>query len=1207
MSKNLCFRVELNAIASSITEPYIPAIIPRDSITDLGAALMESERGEANATAINFTIVAEPKIKAFYTSHPDYEKIAVAVWEYDGWQPSNERCLFRGRMDAPPVVAIGADTTAYHCRAVGWLATYDALKLADPTAPPDEPYRDVYVTRLINAVLTAANYRGGARIETAPLDAAVPFCSRLFYPGKHRFTGGYNMADRITALCSDGTYLYLGVGHWLCRYDPATRDRVKLAVLRYTGKKFNLHDDQFRIKSLAYDAGTIYGWAESTFGNLFYDAAHIKISFTWAAGSTIPLTDANQIWNYDRGYYIKSSPEEKVNRGGPAGNVKADWFYHAIGEAMPPSNKTIGIPYDSDLYLTSLTKEVKPKDLIFLVQNRPATPFKIGDRVTLKHLGQVQDMGVINFLIKEQSQSTARAVGVTIPSRYTWPPGAGGTVFYWWTEVLPVQNLETAGLRNIKVTYDQPYAEGSATPIDVTVERRRMEIGRDNFYWPEILGTVSENQTLPAFTRYLALGECNMPEFYTIAGPDSFYRSEGVPPFNLYMEDVARFANLPVEGYSVENSKQPTGTTPAGHNRLMFNGTQVKISTEGGALLKTYGNIFLARDGAKIYCAFNRWRPVPTGDFYQLVWGELNGAVFTTFGTDRQGNNYHTQPPREITGFAHHKNKYWFGVKRIEPRWRDTGIQIIWAAPPQGDDKPSDYNGGLAFVCMVSYDKTEYLQPGKLFRVGTRNNPGHKVYLISEAASVPPKEITDLAHSYRTYGWEARTYFVAFQLEPYEPPTTYDQQAKWEMIGSIDGGYMTIMENYEITSEICSSGTNTLNVTHTATAPYRDDFEGKRYDYLKDEWHGEKLNAKLIDRMAEAELSEQRVVAGSVVVTLLNTKKKFTVTDYSNKLRGEIPVPPLGEAYLLRFGPCGFGDYGQAILYFNPVYANMTFDVEYDYYAETFYVEPFTYKGDLYFNAAAKESLSPAVIPSDVTPSPPGPLYRYNPAAPAADAWERIAAWPAAVATIALHGDDVYALAATDGALMRYSRRWPAYIEGPVGGYNDVDGFTILARAALAADCYVGEEAGTVVISPRLARAGVKVPPIRMFIYSETARPPTCDAVKVVYAGGVAYIGPYDIPDDNIRNVNAPFVTAYGHALILAQRYYDYYKNAVIYTMRLMHNDVLGLRIGQLFQVDTVAGRLLYWKIDGDEVAIKLEANTRQLASEKIPIAAAHV
>ncbi|HUU56831.1 MAG TPA: hypothetical protein VMW93_05765, partial [bacterium] len=245
MSKNLCYRVELNVIGASKTEPYVPAIIPRESITGLEAALMQFDRGEANASAVNFTIVADETIRAFFTSQPDHEKIAVAVWEYDGWQPSNDRCLFRGRMDAPPVVAIGADATAYHCRAVGWLQTYDELKLTDPVGPPDTPYYDVQVKWLMNRVLAAADHRGGARIETAAIDAPEPYCARMFYPGRHKFGGAYNVTDKIQALCWTGTVLYLGVGRWLCSYNPATQEKIRVAELRYTGK-LNIAPEQWR-------------------------------------------------------------------------------------------------------------------------------------------------------------------------------------------------------------------------------------------------------------------------------------------------------------------------------------------------------------------------------------------------------------------------------------------------------------------------------------------------------------------------------------------------------------------------------------------------------------------------------------------------------------------------------------------------------------------------------------------------------------------------------------------------------------------------------------------------------------------------------------------------------------------------------------------------------------------------------------------------
>lgn len=1181
------YKVELyHVTGESINPPHEPEVI-YDSITGLGAAFesAESERGAGECPSIDFESLVTADTEAFLKPITDPRNVHVIVTEYDNFKPTTTVARFAGKLVDLPRRSKDADNDVYIFHAVGFLGTYNEVELTDP-ASLGGPFRDEYFVDLVENVLTAAGHGRGLSIQPKALTSATEFTSRLFYPGRHRFGGGYNTTDRITALTSDGTYLYLGVGRWLCRYDPATRERVKLAQLQYTGTRFNLLPEQFRIESIEYDAGTIYGWAESKYPSLFEDVAHAKFRFTWAAGPTIQLTDANQIYNYGRGYFIKSTAREAKNYGGPATPPTefAEWFYHDIGEAQPVSDKNLGIPLPVNRGESVLSNIALPG--IRILQVTPVgRRFYLGDRVYLKCGTHRQDMGVVKRIIQKPGDRWKIEVEKQTRYLYTVAPV---TNVYWYTkaQLKSRDNIVMPGLRDVKIHYDQANAEGSATPVSVRVEKRRNDKGKDCFYWPETLGTVSEDTTVAAFTPYLALGECNTAQQYETA-PNN-YRSEAVPAFNLHIEDVARFANLPVAGYWVENGKRESTQDQIGPNRLMFGGNAVFITNETGDL-ETYGNIFLAQEGNNTYCAFNRWKQGKYEKFYQTVWGELDGAEFTKIGTDRQGYNYRERPPRELTGFAHYDNRYWFGVKRIEPRWINTAIQFIWAAPPQNEDKPADYDGGLVVVCMVTFDKTEYLKPGTLFRVGTFGNPGDKEYIIAEAVAVPPKEIVNTNHSYDIYDWEARTYITAFELETYSHPVTYSERAKTEMIGSINGGFLTVSNGWIKRGEICYAQANELKDAHTATAPFRDNFEGDSYDYREAEWHGEDVQPEMYSRMAEADLQNENVVDPvlmPIVVTLKDGKEKLKVVDKTDLVRGEMRIPPLGEVYLDRSGTY---DAGEATLYFNPAYAGMLFDVEYHYYPERFYIEPFIHNGSLHFNEVAEAELTWRLDPLRMAETATAAIYRYD--APAGD-WERVTAWPSPVGTVVAHGDDVYALAYTRGALMRYGKESPGYITVDVGGpENTVDAFNVLTEISKTVDMFLGEESGVIKLRHRGAGDSVGFQlDCEDFIAAELTETPKYQAVLITYADGKAYYGPADVADELILKKSMKYVTDYGLALLLAKRYFDYYHSgAMVYALTVTRDRLALPILGEVAEVGDVTGRVLSYQALGPTLSLRLE------------------
>lgn len=1161
------YTVELTKIGKMMTEPFGPDVL-YESIKGLGAALEDDNRGEAVCPRLDFSAWATPETASFVDSIDSPEGISVTAHEYNAQFPAKRHRRFAGKLVELPRRGKSADEDIFIFSATGFLTTYDEVDVEDPISKG--AYRDVYFTDLIDNLISAAGHAGGSSVASGPpIEADEPFTSRLFYPGKHRFGGKYNVTDNIKAVCNDGTYIYLGVGHWLCRYDPATREAVKLATLNYTGKLFKIGNWDWRIVSIAYTAGTIKGWADVIYPNLKQNVAHAKISFTYVAGNVINLTDANLIYCHDRGYYVKSRGVNAINDGGPSGNDYAYWYYKEIGESTPQSDKTLGLTRSEKYFSATLGIALAERRRIL----RKVEPYKIkiGDNVILRRGNIWQNMGDILELKMDGSVWGWLDITVEYRSRYYFDVG---------TEVIitPLEksqksgfNLEIPGYREIKIEYEQVDGIGSATPVGVRVERRPGLQGRPIFYWPEVLGEADENSTVFVPGPYLALGEGNLPEEYKEVAPNKYYISEAVPHFWLKMEDAVHFANLPVDGYWVQDGKQEIliaagveGGSPVqpDRNTLMFNGTPVRIANESNDILRTRGKIYLAKEGSTVYAAWNRWRFKAGNWFLQVAWGVLDGAKIKVAGRDRVWQNYQDRPPRELTAFAVFNKKYWFGVKRIEPRWRNTAMQIICAMPPQVG--PANYDGGLVASCMVSYDKTEYIREGDLIRVRApgKSEAENKEYLVSECEAIPPFEITDTTHSYRTYGPQVRTRFILFALDSF-PAGKYNEQAKAELADH----YVTIMEGWDIRGEICYGEANELKVGHTATAKYGEAFDGDVYDYEKDEWHGEDVEPDVDGPMVFDELSEKLVIPGTVTVTLKDGKKEFVLTDKTSEVRGELPIPPLGQVYLKRQEG---SEYATAKLYFNPAYKREAFDVRYEYYTERLYVAPFVRDGALHFNETET-----------------GAIYRRQDNT----TWVRKTAWPLPVAAVDVFGDDVYALDEADGALMRYGKEWPGYINAKVGGADAISVFTALTKIAQAADCFLGEENGRILIRSRAqSELIVKNAEYEGFEAASYVEQKQYRGVLVTYANGKAYSGINDPPEDLIRKLNAPYIHDYGHAKELAQRYFEYYDSgAIIYDLETARGTLEVPILGEMVEVGEIKGRLLGYTLRGPKVSMIIE------------------
>ena len=393
------------------------------------------------------------------------------------------------------------------------------------------------------------------------------------------------------------------------------------------------------------------------------------------------------------------------------------------------------------------------------------------------------------------------------------------------------------------------------------------------------------------------------------------------------------------------------------------------------------------------------------------------------------------------------------------------------------------------------------------------------------------------------------------------------------------------MQGWDIRGEICFADGNSLTVGHTATAEYGEAFEGEAYDRDQREWKGEYVVPDPDDPMPMGYLSEDKVVPGSLTVTLIDGKKEFIVTDKTSTLRGELPMPPLGEVYVkYREGR----EFLETILYFNSAYlrgentlyygdltlisAGMPFDVQYTYYTRRLFVEPFILDGALYFNETET-----------------GAIYRRD----HDTGWTRVAAWPATVSKVDVFDDDVYALAETDYALMRYGKTWPGYINAEVGGADPISVFTALTKISQAADCFMGEENGRIMFRPRGQGASLCRTETAAFEDYETIQyleQKQYRGVLFTYDGGKAYIGQNDPPADLILTRDATYVYDYGLAYELARRYYEYFNSgAVVYDVETIRNGLDVPTPAETVDVGAISGRLIAYGLNGSKIGMRIE------------------
>ncbi len=652
-------------------------------------------------------------------------------------------------------------------------------------------YRNKHVTDvLLPAFLKEAGKqsKGGSRRE-GKLEAPDVRGDDYFWSGLERprkklaKKAPYDDTCKVTAMCWDSTsgLLYLGVPGgpgseklpWLISYDPAEREWAYVTQFRYTGKeKFLRYNTGWEVQHLERSGNKIYFVCRTDFQNILEREAHYKckgeIDLSAIPG-TVALTDDNLFTLHDKGIAIRSRHVHYWNNHPVAkdGNCYwADAYAETIGWGCPRSDvKEAGVLWEIPRHVSYLQREYTPK-----CQNRTLRlkssgyeggkwvtyycPTK-GQRVILRDIekGYQQYLGVVQN-VKVGVEWLDVVVGKY--AKYEFLPERGNfncPVNFHWQHNSPAFNVFIAEPQDIQLEYILDKGFASHDPVDVYVEARLDQAGRDEFYWPDQLGEISETSKFRidrvGYTSFISArdledtGEENNGE-----GTDFHYWAGRVAPYKITLQGYNP-AFLIEDGFWLESIIQDQGSWrrcqyQAGRCRLVHNGKDCVV---GSDKIATYGKIFLYKDDSGIYCAWNDHARDENGRWFTQckVAKQKQGRKFRLLWTDRTAGDWHKRPESYITSFIHYKGKFYLGRKYFEPNWVDTKLRIFWAAPPQNELKPTEYTGGQVAICCVKGDRTEVLEPGDqiVLRPGEGSWRYKQRYRISSEVNTGQVEIRE--------------------------------------------------------------------------------------------------------------------------------------------------------------------------------------------------------------------------------------------------------------------------------------------------------------------------------------------------------------------------------------------------------------------------------------------------------------------------------
>ncbi len=1042
----------------------------------------------------------------------DASDIGIVIKHKRDYNNETYRLHYGVAEDLPSII----DSVANDQITIQFVSIFSTLGDGDNLVDPNtsEEYRNIQVNKLIDAFDSEFLTNAFSRDIPIKVYSDVRWWSARFRPYKKRINDSetYDNTAKPKSIISDDTYLYYPVKDWIVRYDPST-DIEKLITKIGSGNE---------CLYLEYDSGDIHYVTREDIGRRGCGSFTIS-----TVGHTVSPTE--YFYKYDEGFEIKAKNILRANLAisGDTNPVPASWDTQMIGWGNVPPDKNLssGRPFRG---VQDAAQSDPLKGLNYVLID--------GTLVDLE--GVAADW--INLIgwwcqIEDTSDNRSQQLGWVTEIDYrdnnyviyferpftSDYDKATSTIFFFPPEVMPTNNLFLPDHIKVSIKYDKDELSDRDMQPVVIEKRLRLE-GKQSSYYPDIVAELSEGDEILLPPDYYSFTSCDMAEEFENNNGHKEYKASPCAEFSVKLDWINRQGQyLLADNFRVENNQQPNDYEICGLNKVTLNGNEIKWNN--GELVESYGNIYLHKaPNDKIYVAVNEIKEANHGRYTRIrlgVWDSVLQRVWSFYKSryEDSGDNYQLSSPIAVKD-----DILYGGAKLYNKNWVKTGLQIVWARPPQGTFKPNDNDGGYAATVLIPGDHLDLLDKKGRIRIGSTadGDAGGKEYIISEA-QVVTRQLNDagLDHTVAGYGttkgkW---THLILKSIDSDFGPNDYDKQVVFELLGK----YITVMEGWYIKS-VVYRWDNDLTIIDTATRVYGTEPEAKDDDL------GEIITVEYDDDWDDCprmSLSEPRVLTG-VKVFLKN--QEFTITDFTDELR--VVEPPEGEAYVKRNQG---SDFKTTFIYLNDLYTNLEIRVEYEYYSENVEFDNFIlFKGKVYYNETGDLNQWKVYNPVSLTTVEDFSIGINE------DGF---------YSNLVECNDRLYGFTEPSHTLRQYDFNWSSYIE--LAETEGVRAWDILGRISSVCNNSLYELNGNYHFKRRdkfQGRGEILHGTIRKTII------PPFRKVEISYRNGKAVVG----EGEPVYSRNCSFVSDYKHALIIAQEVYDFYGEGISkYEIEILFRD----------------------------------------------------
>ncbi len=760
--------------------------VPDDEAYNLPAVKAKLESDKYSVSTIDhitLELARTDELVDFLGGLKDPKRLSIKIFSYLIFRKGQKQLVWYGRLEKLPE---GVDAYPWDKLKLTFVSAPGSWEDGDAVKDPDTQtwYKNKHVTDLLlpkflKKAFQQAGPGGGrkSKLDEPKVKGDNYFWSGVELPRKKLVYPGakYDDTYQVKAICWDSSrkVVYMGVwtsyspqNPWLMSYHPASRKWRRVCGFTYAGSKSFLKRKGWEVLHLEYSASQdkVYYVCQTTYSNLIEKEAHYKCYGEISMANppeNAKLLDAKLFTLHNKGIVVRSKVMFFENKGGIQTEETKYWAYavpRCIGWGTPRGEKEHGVLGHSDRIEVSLIagapiKKHSKKLFIARSWDKKKHPGKNYSVEVYDKLTKRQDLGLITS-IEEHDKSFECTVEHKAARDYP----ADSDVYLYTRDKQPTDNVFIARPQNVKVRFNFPDGLKSVDSATVYVEARNRNIGREDFYWPRELGQIDETGEFyvdrVGYTSFIEFRDMEMYDSTASEGKE-YYASGPVAPFEVELEGYNP-SFLVEEGFFVASALQDRGEygpyNQAGPCRVVRSeGGKWVTCKVGAGELKTYGDIFLYKDGADVWVAWNgHARCEVTGEFFsqcRVAKWDPQAKKFRNRFIDRRNaqgpDRWWKRPECYITSFARYRDRCYGGRRYYEPNWVPTNLQIFWAAPPQEDFKPSGDDGLFAAVVMVTGDRTDIFEPGTIIKLGDKfNQPKAKHYYVSEVetGAREPKE-----------------------------------------------------------------------------------------------------------------------------------------------------------------------------------------------------------------------------------------------------------------------------------------------------------------------------------------------------------------------------------------------------------------------------------------------------------------------------------